>query len=146
MLELLDKPWIIWIAAAVVFAILEVGIPYFCLIFVSFGALVASVVSLRSGSMELQLVAFAIALMLGLFLLRPRIIAKMQSRINLPTRTESLLGKLAIVTEAVEPGRGLGRVEVEGQDWAAVSDASLNVGEVVKIESADGIVLNVKKG
>ena len=61
-----------------------------------------------------------------------------------PSRTEPLIGQVAIVSEAIEPVRGKGRVTVEGQDWAARSTEPVAAGAHVTVVDADGIVLIVE--
>ena len=61
----------------------------------------------------------------------------------MPSRTEALAGKLAHVTEAIDPVRGTGRVNVAGEDWAARSAAPVPAGAEVRVDGADGIVLLV---
>jgi membrane protein implicated in regulation of membrane protease activity len=60
-----------------------------------------------------------------------------------PSRTEKLMGQRGVVTEAIDPVRGTGRVNVGGDDWAATADKVLAVGAEVVVDGADGIVLRV---
>jgi membrane protein implicated in regulation of membrane protease activity len=136
--------WLYWIGAAVVFGVLEMALPYFGFLFVAIAALVTAYVSTRTPELEIQGAAFVFALLGGMLVLRPRIVRFMQSKKNLPGRTEQLIGKTAVVLEALNDG-GLGRVEFEGHDWAAKSASALEVGTKVEIIGADGIVLLVRR-
>ena len=134
-----------WVSAAVAAAIIEVLSPSFGFIFATFGALVSAAVTPWLPGWELQTTVFAVSLGLGLLLLRPMLLAKLQGSTGVPSRTEALVGKQGTVTEGVDPHTGQGRAMIEGQDWAVSSVKPLPVGSVVVVQGSDGIVLNVKE-
>ena len=134
----------LWISVAIMSGILEVTLPKFAFIFSSLAALVAALASTLGCRWEVQGAAFVAALFLGLFLLRPRVVRRLQSKNQVPSRTDVLIGKSALVTEKILPPDG-GRVEIEGLCWAARSAEVLDVGTSVVVEGADGIVLQVKQ-
>ena len=135
----------LWLALAGLFAIGEIKLPFFGLIFASIGSLVAMLVALTGFSWEYQLVSFSLATVVGVWLLRPSIIKKLQSPNGVPTRTEPLIGRKAVVCEEIDPATGKGRISIDGTDWAAKSSQPLALNTSVIIESADGIVLRVRK-
>ena len=59
---------------------------------------------------------------------------------------DNIIGKTAVVTERIE-GNGYGRVKIDGDDWKAqtADGAAAEVGEKVRIESFESIILTVKK-
>jgi membrane protein implicated in regulation of membrane protease activity len=132
----------VWIAVAILSGILEVSIPKFAFVFSTLAALVAALASTLGCRWEVQGGAFVLSLLVGIFLLRPRVIHRLQSKKYVPSRTDVLIGKTALVIEEILPTGG--RVELDGLCWAASSSQSIPVGEQVTIESADGIVLQVK--
>ena len=136
---------LLWLVAALLFTIVEILIPSFGCILVAGAALLTSVLANYLHAWELQVFVFAVAVFLSLFMLRPKLIAKIQKSAQLPSRTEVLFGKSGVVTEDIGPAGSPGRVMVEGQDWAAQSKASLPEGTAIVVESADGIVLHVRK-
>jgi membrane protein implicated in regulation of membrane protease activity len=81
-----------------------------------------------------------VVLLVSARILQPRLLAKSK---GVPSRTEVLQGKTGVVTEAIDPNRGTGRVRVAGQDWAAQSHAPLPIGTFIRVKGADGIILNV---
>ena len=93
----------------------------------------------------MQLGIFGFTLLITLGLIRPRFLARIQVENKLPSRAEALLGKVGKVTQVIDPSIGMGRVEVDGQDWAAMSAQYIEVGATVKIEGSDGIGLSVVK-
>jgi membrane protein implicated in regulation of membrane protease activity len=62
---------------------------------------------------------------------------------GVPSRTETLVGTMAEVTQSIDPVLGTGRVIVGGQDWAARSTNIVLAGAKVRVTGADGIVLLV---
>lgn len=142
----MDQAWLLWVGAAILFGILEVVLPYFAFIFASFAALFASIVALRTSVWEIPFAAFTFGLLGLIFMVRPRVVKIWQARTHIPSRAEQLFGKRGRVIEAIDTPSGKGRVEVEGSDWAAKSSTPLSVGAEIVVESADGIVLHVRKG
>ena len=63
----------------------------------------------------------------------------------MPSRTEALVGRDAIVTHAIDPTVGAGRVNVAGEDWAARSAEAIAAGSKVRVVGSDGIVLEVMR-
>ena len=133
----------IWVTVAVVAAVVEVSIPHFGIIFVSVGAIAAAGAAYLSFSLPVQILLFIVVVAISFLALRPRIIATMGAA-GVPGRTEALLGREGIVTHDIETTLGAGRVNVEGQDWAARAVAPIAAGTRVKVVGADGIVLEVK--
>jgi membrane protein implicated in regulation of membrane protease activity len=133
---------LLWVIVALGAGILEVVIPAFGFVFVTLAALLAAVLALLSVGVAVEIVVFAAATLLFLFVLRPVFVKRMAGS-GVPSRTEALRGRMAEVTEPIDPVRGTGRVLVEGHDWAARSAIPLAAGARVRIDGADGIVLIV---
>ena len=135
----------LWLGFALVLAILEVTAPSFFFLFLSAAAVCAMVAALCGLSMSLQLLVFGCAILLSLLLLRPRLLARLNTNPPLPSRSEALKGKYGKVTQAIEPHLGHGRVQVEGEDWAARSNVAIPSGADVTVVGADGIILLVRE-
>lgn len=131
-----------WLVMAAVAAILEMVSATFGFIFVTGAALVAAALGRFGLGLAGQIVAFAVVLVLGLLLLRPRLVKRFGAP-GVPSRTDRLVGQTGEVTEAIDPVRGGGRVMVAGHDWAARSDVPLPVGARIHVRGADGITLLV---
>ena len=136
-------PWF-WLVAALVFAVFEVLLPAFVFLFVSAAAVVAALVAVCGAGFEAQVLVFGLGIAGFLALLRRPVIARLQASTDLPSRTESLIDRTGVVTEAVDPALGRGRVLVEGQDWAAGSAAFIAAATPVRVVGADSIVLLVE--
>jgi membrane protein implicated in regulation of membrane protease activity len=136
-----DMP-VVWIAVAIVAAVVEVALPTFGFIFVSAGAVVAAIAAWLGASVTVQLALVLIVLVGSLMLIRPRLMSALGSK-GVPSRTEALLGRRGRVTQDVNPTLGTGRVNVGGEDWAASSDRLIASGTDIVVKGADGIVLRV---
>jgi membrane protein implicated in regulation of membrane protease activity len=137
-------PFLFWIACFSVAGILEVSIPSFTFIFVSLAALVAGLVSIRWG-WPVQVSTFGLVLLVSASTLRPFLLSHKKRTLEVHSRVDVLLGKSGKVTEAIDGTKSMGRIVVEGQDWAAKSQDVIAVGKQIIVESSDGIVLIVRK-
>ena len=131
-----------WVVLAIVAGIVEMISPLFGFVFISAAALLAAAAAGIGIGLTGQVVTFSIALLLGLLLLRPRLVAQLGAP-GVPSRTEALVGQQGQITVAVDPVLGTGRVTVAGQDWAARSAVAIPVDTIVRVDGADGIVLHV---
>jgi membrane protein implicated in regulation of membrane protease activity len=141
-MQLFEWPALGWFALAIVAAIVEVSLPHFGFVFVAVAAIVAAFTAAVSGGAALQFSAFAVTLVASLVLVRPHLTSRLGSR-GVPSRTDVLIGRDGLVTQAIDPLLGPGRVSVGGEDWAARCPEALGVGTRVRVVAADGIVLEV---
>lgn len=132
----------VWVIVALGAGILEVVVPAFGFVFVTLAALFAAVLALLAYGLTVQVIAFAVSALVFLFVLRRFFVHRLRGP-GVPSRTEAITGKIAEVTEPIDPVRGLGRVNVEGHDWAASATVPILAGARVRIDGADGIVLLV---
>lgn len=138
-----DSAAFIWVAIALLAAIVEISIPHFGVIFVSAGAIVAALAAALNAPLAAQILLFVIALAVSFTLIRPRLVKNMSSR-GVPSRTDALVGKDGVVTHDIDPTVGAGRVNVGGEDWAARAAAAMPAGTRIRVVGADGIVLEVR--
>ena len=143
-MSFLDGPAMGWLALALIAAVAEVSIPHFGLVFAAIGAVAAAGVAALGLTLPGQLVVFVVVLSASVLLLRRRFLSRLGGA-GLPSRTEQLTGKDAVVTQAIDPTVGGGRVNVGGEDWAARSGDAIAVGTRVRVVGADGIVLEVTR-
>jgi membrane protein implicated in regulation of membrane protease activity len=138
----IDTPTLAWAILAVASALVEILIPHFGVIFVSVAAVASAGVAWIGGGLAWQFLVFAVVLAASLMVLRPRMMSSLDAP-GVPSRTEALVGKRGLVTQDINATLGLGRVIVEGQDWAARSASAISAGREVRVNGADGIVLEV---
>ena len=135
---------LVWLAAALVAAIVEVSIPHFGFGFVSFGAIAAAAMAYFGYGVTAQVGTFVVVMSVSLLLLRSRLLAMIGGR-GVPSRTDAIIGRHGIVTHDIDATLGAGRVNVGGEDWAARSSEVLASGTKVRVVGADGIVLEVTR-
>jgi membrane protein implicated in regulation of membrane protease activity len=151
MLTLLSMAWsselaiLVWLAAALVAAIVEVSIPHFGFGFVSIGAIAAAAMAYFGYGVTAQMIVFVAVLSVSLLLLRSRLLGRLMSGRGLPSRTDVMIGRHGIVTDHIDSTLGAGRVNVGGEDWAARSSEIIATGTKVRVTGADGIVLEVTR-
>lgn len=132
-----------WVGVAVLAVLVEIITPSFGWIFATLAALCSALAALVGAPLALQVMLFAVVLLVSLVLLRPRMVHKLGAP-GVPTRTAALVGKVGEVSVAIDPVGGGGRVNVDGEDWAARSASSLAQGTRVRVTGADGIALQVE--
>jgi membrane protein implicated in regulation of membrane protease activity len=140
--------WVIWVIIAVALLIVEATTTAFVAVYFGVAAIVAAVIGLVGGPLVLQIAAFALAAVAGLWLTRPALKRAAMSGPQLRTGVEAMRGRKGVVTKAIaelEPGQ----VRVDGDIWSARSffdGESLAVGtrvEVVEIKGVTALVLPV---
>lgn len=136
-----------WLAALVIFVVIELATMALTTIWFAGGALAAFVLSLLHFSMEVQLVAFVIVSFVLLFGTRP-FAAKYINRTTVKTNVEGLIGKTARITAEVDNEKGTGTAVVNGQEWTARAEKDEDVyplDTLVKIKEVRGVKLIVSK-
>ena len=139
--------WHIWLMVAVLLFMIEIFMTSFIAVCIGVGALATGVGAYFGLSITQQLFLFAGFTFLSLFFIRP-FVKKLSFKAKnfVSTNADVLLGKKATVIEIIAPNKRHGRVEVDGDNWKAVSfdGKSISKGQIVTIVSYDSIVLTVK--
>jgi membrane protein implicated in regulation of membrane protease activity len=133
-----------WVAIAVAAGIVEVARPHLGSVFVAIGATAAAVATFLGYGFLVQSIVFVIFLVVSLGVLRAHLTGQLGGR-GVPSRTEPLIGRQGVVTHAIDPVLGTGRVTVGGEDWAAKSVDAISTGTTIRVVAADGIVLEVRR-
>jgi membrane protein implicated in regulation of membrane protease activity len=139
-------PWVIWLIAAVVFAVGEIATLGFFLAPFAGGAIVAAIVSAAGGGDLISLVAFLLVSGVLLAALRPLARSHRRMPAQLRTGTAALVGRTAMVTERISNDDGTGTVKLEGESWTARSydeDDVIEAGrrvQVMEIRGATALV------
>ena len=134
---------LVWLAVALVAAIVEVSIPHFGFAFVGVGAVAAAGAAYFGYDVPTQFAVLIVVLIVSLAFLRSRLVGLFGPAKGVPARTATLIGRQAVVTHDIDPTTGTGRVNVGGEDWAARSNEPIAAGAKVRVAGADGIVLEV---
>ena len=111
-------PWVIWLIAAVVFAVGEIATLGFFLAPFAGGALLAAIVAAAGAGAAISWIMF---LVVSVVLLALRPIARSHRKMpaQLRTGTAALVGRTAMVTERISNDEGTGSVKLEGESWTA---------------------------
>ena len=139
-------PWVLWIIAAVVFAVGEIATLGFFLAPFAGGALVAAIVAAVGGGALISLLVFLLVSGVLLAALRPLARSHRRMPAQLRTGTAALVGRTAMVTERISNDDGTGCVKLEGETWTARSydeDAVIESGRrvhVIEIRGATALV------
>ena len=141
--------WQIWLLVAALFVVIEIFTSGFAVACFSVGCVFGAILAACDLSLTWQVVAFAIGTFLSFILIRPVVMRCLDKKTNdnhIKTNMDNIIGKTAVVTERIE-GNGYGRVKIDGDDWKAqtADGAAAEVGEKVRIESFESIILTVKK-
>ena len=127
--------WLIMVVVLVAGEALTAGLTF---IWFAVGALGGLIVSLFGGPTWLQVVLFLSLSALALALVRP-VAAKLMQSGRVATNADRVIGKTAIVTEAIDNVAGKGQVSVAGQIWTARSER-----DVVIPKDAEVTVLRIE--
>jgi membrane protein implicated in regulation of membrane protease activity len=139
-------PWVLWLIAAVVFAVAEVLNLSFFLFPFAIGAAGAAVADLAGAGTPVAVVVFVLLTALSFGLIRP--IARRHMRMPPAIRTgpAALIGRQAMVLERIANDEGVGAVRVDGEVWTARSydeDRVIEPGtrvEIMEIRGATALV------
>ena len=136
---------VIWLAALVVFLVIEGLTVGLTSIWFGAGALVSLVVSLLNGPLWLQITLFLAVSLVTMLLVRP-LAQRYLNNSRTPTNADRVLGRTARVTETIDNDSASGAVYVDGKTWTARSaDGSvLPAGSRVEIRRMEGVKLIVE--
>jgi membrane protein implicated in regulation of membrane protease activity len=135
----------VWAGLAAVLIVGEMFTAGFFLLPFGIGAAAAAGVNFAGMSMGWQWAAFlavSAVLLLSLRRFADRVTHEPPQKVGV----DRLIGKVGVVTEAVEPSDGAGRVRIEREEWRADTSADevLAVGARVVVERVEGTHLVVK--
>ncbi len=136
----------VWFVIAILFFLGEVFTAGFVLAAFGVGALVATLAALLDATLPVQLIVFIITSGVGVLLSR-----RFADRVTGPQAQgvgiDRVIGKQAVVLEAIDPLTATGLVRVEREEWRA--DAADNVpiaaGKVVQVLAVEGTRLKVRQ-
>ena len=131
-----------WVAALVVFLIVEAVTAGLVSIWFVFGSLVA-----LGAAVWLQIFWFVIVSVATLVLTRPLVKRYVDSR-SVATNADRSIGRAAVVTERIDNLAATGAVKLDGVVWTARStdDAvAIETGERVTVRAIEGVKLIVER-
>ena len=140
-------PWlpsVIWLALLILFAIVEASTVGLVSIWFAAGALAALLASVCTANIWLQIALFLVVSILTMAGLRP-LARKYVLPAVIPTNADRVIGRQAVVTEAIDNLNAAGAAVVSGVAWTARSEEGLPIpaGTVVTVKRIEGVKLFV---
>lgn len=145
-MDFLSDPAVIWFLIGLGLLLLELVLPGLVILFFGVGAWVTALVcAFTDINLNLQILIFLVASLLGLILLRKYLKNRFFSRTDkeIDDQLEEFIGRKA--RAIVDFKEGSGQIEFKGTQWSARCDDPVRKGEWVEITSKDSLVLQVKK-
>ena len=141
---IIDNLSIVWVVIMVVFLVVEAATAGLTCIWFAIGALAALIAALFGAPIWLQLVWFFVVSVVTLYFTRPLVLKYVNSR-SQPTNADMVIGKEALVTEAIDNVESAGAVAVGGKVWTARSENGepIEVGSIVTVLRIEGVKLIV---
>ena len=134
-----------WIAALVVFLVVEAISAGLVSIWFAAGALAALICALLHGPVWLQAIWFVVVSGVTLILTRP-LVKKYVNAKSVATNADRNIGRTAVVTERIDDLAGTGAVKLDGVLWTARSSGGepIEVGTAVTVREIQGVKLMVE--
>lgn len=144
---LVENLWLIWSVVTLACLILELSSGDFFVTCFAIGALCGVVASLVGLPFWAQVLVFAVASVLSIRLIRPRLLHRLhkdgEERVS---NADALVGREGVVIEPI-PAGGTGYVKIDGDEWRARSASGLEIGRGsrVKVVDRQSIVVTVER-
>ena len=132
----------IWLAIAVVLAIIEMSTVNLVSIWFIISSIIAMIISLFTDNIFIQMAIFVLGGTLLLILTKDAI--KKILPVKTKTNIDRIIGMKGIVTEKITK-KTPGEVKVDGKRWTAVADETINTDETVEILEINSTKLKVKR-
>ena len=137
--------YVVWLITALVLLIVELFTASFGVVCFSFGAAAAGLAAYCGLSTMWQLLIFSVVSFIAFVFVRPFVVKfLLKKKDEVLTNADAIVGRIAVVTEEINPEKNTGRVKIDGDDWKAESSNIIPVGEKVEVISRESIILNVK--
>ena len=137
---------IFWLIVFVVLLVVEIATMGLTTIWFAGGALVSFLAAYMGLGVIGQVILFLAVSILLLVLTRP-IAIKFFNQERQKTNADRLIGQKAVVKETIDTLQATGRVEVNGMEWSAKTEAAevIEVNTIVNIKGIQGVKLIVEK-
>ena len=145
-MDILAEPAVIWFLVGLGLLLLELVLPGLVILFFGAGAWVTALVcAFTNINLNVQILIFLVASLLGLVLLRKYLKTRFFNRSNkeIDDQLEEFIGHKAKVIDDFKDGEG--KVEFKGTRWSARSNDPVAKGDWVIIRSKDSLTFNVEK-
>lgn len=145
-MDILSDPAVIWFLIGLGLLLLELVLPGLVILFFGAGAWITALVcAFTNINLNVQILIFLVASLLGLVLLRKYLKNRFFSRSDkeIDDQLEEFIGRKAkAITDFKD---GTGKVEFKGTHWSAVCSKPVSKGEWVVIRAKDSLTFQVEK-
>ena len=138
---------IYWLTAMVILLGIEIATLGLTTIWFAGGCLGAFIAAVAGADVTIQIIVFFVISLILLFVTRP-VAVRYLNKGRVKTNADSLIGKRAVVTKAIDNLKAEGEAEINGQIWTARSAdeyVKIEEGKVVEICRISGVKLIVKE-
>ena len=141
-----DMMTIIWIAAMVIFGVVEAVTVGLASIWFVVGSVAGLIAAICGGPVWLQIALFFVVSIVALSATRPLVTKLMKKDIK-PTNADRVLGGSARVTERIDNDVPTGAVYIDGKTWSARSSTGeiIEPDAMVRVIRMEGVKLYVEK-
>ena len=141
-----DMMTIIWIAAMVIFGVVEAVTVGLASIWFVVGSVAGLIAAICGGPVWLQIALFFVVSIVALVATRPLVTKLMKKDIK-PTNADRVLGGSARVTERIDNDVPTGAVYIDGKTWSARSSTGeiIEPDAMVRVIRMEGVKLYVEK-
>ena len=143
----MDTYIVFWLAATVVFVLVELMTVGLTSIWFAAGSFVAFIIALLGGNVVVQGIAFILVSVVLLALTKPWAGKYINSK-TVKTNVDSLVGERAVLTEDADSMMQTGKAVVNGQEWTVRPQDETQVirkGELIEVVKISGVKLIVKR-
>lgn len=134
---------IIWIVIALISLIVELASPQLLSIWFTVAAVISLILNILHVHYAIQIAVFVVVSVLSFIIMR-KLIKKFGHEDDTATNAERLIGKVAVVTKAINLNER-GEVKIMGQLWSAISHEEMSIDEKVVIVGFEGNKVIVEK-
>lgn len=136
---------LIWLLAAIIFAVIEALTMGIATIWFAGGAIVAMILALLDLHIGIQVAGFLIVSVILLVCTRKLFVNKLKTGTE-KTNVDAVIGQKALVQAEIKP-LSTGIIKIGGQEWTAISanDEIIPAGETVVVIEIQGVKAVVKK-
>ncbi len=138
-------PSVVWLGLLIAFAVAEAATVGLVSIWFAAGALAALLSTFFTTNIWLQIFLFFLVSAVTLALVRP-LTKKYLTPQQVATNADRVIGREAVVTEAIDDLNATGAVRAAGVEWTARTgtDVTVPAGATVKVLRIDGVKLIVE--
>ncbi len=133
-----------WLAAMVVFLLIEASTVTLVSTWFALGSLASLVVALTGGGVGFQATVFVIVSAICLTALRPLVRKHITPKIT-KTNVDAVVGSTGLVTVAIDNVSAVGQVKLGAMEWTARSTSGqpIEVGTRIRVDRIDGVKVYV---